>query len=263
MYHCKKCEKELPETEFSAGLLRRSLAYHVCRNCKNGMTKEYQRKNRDKIAEHNRKYQRKNREKYNAKVGLNQIVAKERIIKTACVVCGNNKVVAHHFSYEKVNRTNVIWVCQLHHKKIHEGKIDVKQLPTTYSIPKKSHNLHKQTVLAKIRNNCITELEKSIVEFIVSTNLPVVEIVKLNRRDIDLVTNLVTCNDVLSSVLKISDDCKIHLMEYLRSRKDKEEALFVTQRKPHRMTTDIVHYIMRRIRNRNDVLPELDKENRK
>ena len=51
----------------------------------------------------------------------NELLKKDIIKKQPCVVCGKHDVIAHHEDYSKP--TDVIWICEEHHKKYHDGKI--------------------------------------------------------------------------------------------------------------------------------------------
>jgi len=51
----------------------------------------------------------------------NDLLKKGIIQKQPCVVCGKHDVIAHHEDYSRSN--DVIWICEGHHKKYHDGKI--------------------------------------------------------------------------------------------------------------------------------------------
>ncbi len=44
-----------------------------------------------------------------------------RLKQKPCIVCGGRNVIAHHEDY--LNPFKVIWICELHHKEYHDGKI--------------------------------------------------------------------------------------------------------------------------------------------
>jgi len=44
-----------------------------------------------------------------------------KLTKNPCVVCGDSDVIAHHEHYDKPG--DVIWLCDGHHKRYHDGKI--------------------------------------------------------------------------------------------------------------------------------------------
>lgn len=49
------------------------------------------------------------------------LVKEGRIKRKPCVVCGSDDVLIHHEDYS--NPYRVIWMCDLHHKEYHDGKI--------------------------------------------------------------------------------------------------------------------------------------------
>jgi predicted nucleic acid-binding Zn ribbon protein len=49
------------------------------------------------------------------------LLKKGIIQKQTCVVCGKHDVIAHHEDYSRPN--DVIWICEKHHAKYHNGKI--------------------------------------------------------------------------------------------------------------------------------------------
>jgi len=51
----------------------------------------------------------------------NDLLRKGIIQKQPCVVCRKRDVIAHHEEYSRAN--DVIWICEEHHKKYHDGKI--------------------------------------------------------------------------------------------------------------------------------------------
>jgi hypothetical protein len=51
----------------------------------------------------------------------NDLLKKGIIQKQPCVVCGKHDVIAHHEDYSRPN--GVIWICEEHHTKYHDGKI--------------------------------------------------------------------------------------------------------------------------------------------
>ncbi len=51
----------------------------------------------------------------------NDLLKKGIIQKQPCIVCGKHDVIAHHEDYSRAN--DVIWICEEHHKKYHDGKI--------------------------------------------------------------------------------------------------------------------------------------------
>lgn len=98
--------------------------------------RQYREANREKIREYNREYNREwrkkngyhNEEKWNAnnpekikaEQKFNYNLHQGRIKKLSCQICGE-KAQAHHPDYSKPLK--VKWLCSLHHKWIHLGKV--------------------------------------------------------------------------------------------------------------------------------------------
>ena len=118
---CVSCGNDLPESEFSPGLLLRSRTHHRCRACQNERTKQYQRKNRSRITGYNYNYWNKNPEKAKARYEVLKATKYRNLRKDPCWKCGNEKSEAHHFSYDPKFNLAVIWLCSLHHKELHTG----------------------------------------------------------------------------------------------------------------------------------------------
>lgn len=93
--------------------------------------------------------------------------------------------------------------------------------------------------LELLRNACLTPRDKALLEFLFATGCRVSEVVQLNKRDINYTTRSVK---VLGKGDKerfvfLNAASIVALENYLSSRTDTEEALFVTSRKPiHRLS---------------------------
>ena len=98
----------------------------------------YRKKNREKIRSYNRKYNRfyrikngykneknwneKNKFKVTCEKLLRYAVKFGKIKKLPCEFCGDKNSIAHHSDYSKPLK--VIWLCRLHHRKIHYSSVD-------------------------------------------------------------------------------------------------------------------------------------------
>lgn len=85
-----------------------------------------------------------------------------------------------------------------------------------------------------LRITCKNKREKAIVEFFFSTGCRLDEVYKLNKQDIDwsrCMVNVIGKGDKERTVF-INARAKVHLWNYLESRKDKSEALFVGTKLP-------------------------------
>ena len=65
----------------------------------------------------NEKYRETHPKKKYAQGAISRAVKKGIVIKTACFVCGSEKVEAHHPDYS--SPLDVIWMCDKHHKETH------------------------------------------------------------------------------------------------------------------------------------------------
>lgn len=88
--------------------------------------------------------------------------------------------------------------------------------------------------IEKIRDGCMEPRDLAIVEMLASTGMRVGEMVLLNRRDIDFENRecIVFGKGDKERVVYFDARAKKHLAEYLASRSDDNEALFVTLRAP-------------------------------
>lgn len=102
--------------------------------------RQYREKNRKKLRDYGKKYnkiyrkkngyhneekwERENPKEYKAQKLLRYAVKMRYIKKLPCAVCGRRySVGGHHPDYDKP--LEVIWLCALHHKHLHLGKIKV------------------------------------------------------------------------------------------------------------------------------------------
>lgn len=93
--------------------------------------------------------------------------------------------------------------------------------------------------LEKLRRSCAQERDLALIEFLYSTGVRASELITLNRNDIDF-----SCKSVVvygkgskeREVYLTATAC-LHLKEYLNDRKDDNDALFVSLRKPYKRLT--------------------------
>jgi site-specific recombinase XerD len=87
--------------------------------------------------------------------------------------------------------------------------------------------------LMRDNSECIRDL--AIIDILASTGMRVGELVKLNREDIDFENRECIVLGKGNKQRKVYFDArtKIHLQNYLKSREDKDEALFVSLQKPY------------------------------
>lgn len=89
--------------------------------------------------------------------------------------------------------------------------------------------------LEKLRDNCKCIRDLAIIDMLASTGMRVGELVKLNRNDVNFAERecIVFGKGNKERVVYFNARAKLHLQEYLASRKDKNQALFVSLNKPH------------------------------
>ena len=109
-------------------------------------------------------------------------------------------------------------------RRIHKIKT-MKQVKETYS----------DEALEKLRDNCKTIRDLAIIDILSSTGMRVGELVKLNRVDVDFVNRecVVLGKGSKERVVYFDARTKLHLQNYLNSRTDDNEALFVSLLEPH------------------------------
>ncbi len=89
--------------------------------------------------------------------------------------------------------------------------------------------------LEVLRDNCRNSRDLAIIDLLASTGMRVGELVKLNRADVNFNERecIVFGKGNKERVVYFNARAKIHLLQYLKSRKDKNQALFVSLDKPH------------------------------
>lgn len=89
--------------------------------------------------------------------------------------------------------------------------------------------------IEKLRDACRNKRDLAIIDLLYSTGMRVGELVKLNIEDIDFEQRecVVTGKGEKERRVYFDAKAKIHLLEYLASRKDENDALFVTLDEPH------------------------------
>ena len=89
--------------------------------------------------------------------------------------------------------------------------------------------------LELLRDKCKNIRDLAIIDLLSSTGIRVGELVKLNRNDINFAERecIVFGKGNKERIVYFNARAKIHLQEYLKSRKDKNQALFVSLAKPH------------------------------
>lgn len=119
------------------------------------------------------------------------------------------------------------------------------------------------TQLETLRNACMTDREKAIVEVMYSTGCRVSEMVGVKKSDVDFLTREVKLfgKGKKHRVSYLNAKADVALRKYLESRTDDNESLFVSIRKPHNaLSRAEIEKIMRKIGDRagiKNVFPHL------
>lgn len=103
-----------------------------------------------------------------------------------------------------------------------------------------------------LREAYFSSMEKALFEFMFSTGCRIGEIVTLNKNCINWTDRsaIVTGKGDKEREVYFNIRCEIWLKRYLDERSDKESAIFVTERFPHRMSIAQMRYIIKRISSR-------------
>ena len=89
---------------------------------------------------------------------------------------------------------------------------------------------YSDEALEMMRDSCETTRDLAMIDILASTGMRVGELVKLNRSDVDFQNRecIVTGKGNKQRIVYFDARTKIHLQNYLRERKDSNDALFVT-----------------------------------
>ncbi len=109
-------------------------------------------------------------------------------------------------------------------RRIHKVKV-VKSVRDTYS----------DELIEKLRDNCLNNRDLAIIDLLNSTGMRVGELVRLNINDIDFENRecVVFGKGGKERPVYFDAKTKIHLQNYLKTRDDNNNALFVSLLKPH------------------------------
>ena len=90
--------------------------------------------------------------------------------------------------------------------------------------------------LENLRDTCVHPRDLAMIDLLASTGMRVGELVKLNREDVNFNERecIVFGKGNKERIVYFNARAKIHLQEYLNTRRDKNKALFVSLAKPHR-----------------------------
>lgn len=90
--------------------------------------------------------------------------------------------------------------------------------------------------LENLRDSCKKKRDLAMIDLLASTGMRVGELVKLNREDVNYNERecIVFGKGNKQRVVYFNARAKIHLQEYIKSRRDKIKALFVSLNKPNK-----------------------------
>ena len=133
---------------------------------------------------------------------------------------------------------------------INEDYIDVN-IMDKIDTPKTPKSLPKFLTLEEIdavRKACKSKRDRAIVELMFATGMRLSELQRLNRDDIDFKNNriLVTGKGSKQRYVLFSKNTEKYLKEYLATRKDENEALFLSQR-GRRMSHRAIQHLMKQL----------------
>ncbi|MGG7057586.1 site-specific tyrosine recombinase/integron integrase [Clostridium tertium] len=102
--------------------------------------------------------------------------------------------------------------------------------------PKRMRKPLTEEQVEQLRDSMLTRRERAILEFFLSTGCRLSEVLNVKVRDIDFInkTLLVIGKGNKERRVYFTERCKRSLNNYLKSREDESEYLFVTERKPYR-----------------------------
>jgi integrase/recombinase XerD len=137
---------------------------------------------------------------------------------------------------------------------IDEGFV-TKNPSTKLKEPKQGNRIPKflnEEDIELLREACESPLEHSIVEILYTTGCRVGEVVTLNRNSINWESRSIIVRGKGDKEREVyfNIKCGIWIKKYLKARRDSDTALFVTERKPHRLTIAHLRYILKRIARR-------------
>lgn len=106
-----------------------------------------------------------------------------------------------------------------------------------------------------LQEACKSPFEHALIEFMYSTGCRIGEIHRLNRNAINWEQRscVVLGKGDKEREVYFSVKTAIWLKKYLAARKDSDMALFVTERKPHRMSISQLRYVVKRIAGKSEV----------
>ena len=140
----------------------------------------------------------------------------------------------------------------------HEEGLVAKNPASRLMEPKMSQRLPKalsEEDTEMLREGCKSALEHALIEFIYTSGCRVGEVYRLDRNQIDWENRSVVVLGKGDKEREVcfSIKCGIWLKKYLLNRHDKDPALIVTERAPHRMSISQIRYIVKRVARKSEI----------
>lgn len=110
--------------------------------------------------------------------------------------------------------------------------------------------------IIRLQDSCTSKRDRALIDFLYSTGVRVSELCRLNITDIDFNNKelIVFGKGNKERIVYFDSRTKVHLNDYLESRDDNNDALFVVSTEPHeRLTPAGVEYIVKMIGNKAGV----------
>lgn len=120
---------------------------------------------------------------------------------------------------------------------------------------KKKEFLSKEEIV-NMRDACKTLRETALLDFLLSTGVRVSELTSLNIKDVDFSKEEVNIYATKTRAFRtgyLNENAKIHLLDYLNSREDDSEALFISTRENKRINTQRIQKELQNIAERAGV----------
>lgn len=101
-------------------------------------------------------------------------------------------------------------------------------------VPKRLRHALSIEEIERLRIACVDTRERALIELLFSTGCRLSELVQINKQDINYVHNSINVigKGNKERTIFFNDKTKVHLENYLNSRKDYCEALFATSKRP-------------------------------
>ena len=128
---CFKCLEVKPLSSFYKHSAMADGHVNKCKECNKADVRENrkakiahyreydrQRGNRQ-TPEYVKEYRENNPEKWAAHIALNNAIRSGKVIKSPCVICGNERTYGHHDNYFRP--LDVVWLCAAHHQERHQS----------------------------------------------------------------------------------------------------------------------------------------------